>query len=139
MSKSINGVRIEASEQKIYITNAFSRKASIIDSNEYSIIIQLMRDFTGFSFKEEGRLVSKTKQTYKGLDYDRMRFYVANVAGMDLSEREKAQKLKALEDIIVKARAYNGSGSHVKRWFLKAYPEYKGGFLSNENEYEEAE
>lgn len=112
------GYEIDFVNQKIILTKSFAAKAGTIESAEYTMLLEVRKNFP--EFKIELREIAKKagKKTYAKLTYDNMRMYITTVFG------KNSDQLKELENVIKVSKSLSGKYAYVKSWFLEKFPHY---------------
>lgn len=112
------GYEIDFVNQKIILTKSFAAKAGTIESAEYTMLLEVRKNFP--EFKIELREIAKKagKKTYAKLTYDNMRMYITTMFG------KSSDQLKELENVIKVSKSLSGKYAYVKSWFLEKFPHY---------------
>ena len=112
------GYEIDFVNQKIILTKSFAAKAGTIESAEYTMLLEVRKNFP--EFKIELREIAKKagKKTYAKLTYDNMRMYITTMFG------KSSDQLKELENVIKISKSFPGKYAYVKSWFLEKFPHY---------------
>ena len=100
---------------KIILTKKFYKAASILNSSEYNIMIQLRTQNPGFEIVPKEIKKKEGKKSYRNLTYGNMREYIITREG------EKSESLKEFEKVLNLSKVQAGQYAYVKTWFLKKY------------------
>lgn len=125
-----NTLKIDFENSRIVMDRTFSKKVQNTNSEEYAHLQQVRKDYP--TFKVEARQIKKNpnKETYKGLTYDYMRFYIFTHEPAD--NRKKV--IEEFEELVLISQCHSQSKRYpvIKNWFLNKYPEIKEFGISNE-------
>lgn len=126
--KNTTGYTINYAEETIVITKKFAKAASVINSYEYDIMVQLRKDQPNFKIRVKEIKKKQGKKSYKGLTLKVMKDF--------FDSKEEADK-KAFRA----ARVINNDKyASVKSWFLNNYEEeYNEWCIINKINLEETE
>lgn len=107
-------ITINAIENTIIVSKAFYKKASAYGSAEYKELRNAILD------NPNAQIIFKTsdKKTYKALTFKVMEAYIKTQPDSD-------KMLKKFEAVKRVAKAKGSLYPLTKKWFLKAYPDYK--------------
>lgn len=113
--------------KQIVATKSFLKAAGIVGSEEYSILVQVRRDFPDYSIVQREITKKQGKKTYGKLTYKAMREFIEAqedeaIVPFVLTEFQRIQDL---------SKAYSASYAYVKKWFLTRY---KDVFTQDEEE-----
>ena len=113
---------------KIVLTKKFYKAATILNSPEYTTLMQLRRDNPGFAVELREIKKKEGKKSYRNLTYDNMRNYIITLEG------EKSENLAEFDKVQKLSKVQAGPYAYVKTWFLKKY----GDAFKSEEEAAEA-
>jgi len=102
---------------KIILTKKFYKAASILNSPEYSTLIQLRAQNPGFEIVLKEIRKKEGKKSYRNLTYANMREYIITREG------EKSETVAEFNRVIALSKVQAGPYAYVKTWFLKKYGE----------------
>ena len=100
---------------KIILTKKFYKAASILNSSEYNIMIQLRTQNPGFEIVLKEIKKKEGKKSYRNLTYANMREYIIT--------REKSETVAEFDRVMALSKIQAGPYAYVKTWFLKKYGE----------------
>lgn len=100
---------------KIVLTKKFYKAATILNSPEYTTLMQLRRDNPGFAVELREIKKKEGKKSYRNLTYDNMRNYILTREG------EESETLKEFDNVLKLSKVQAGPYAYVKTWFLKKY------------------
>ena len=102
---------------KIILTKKFYKAASILNSSEYNIMIQLRTQNPGFEIVLKEIKKKEGKKSYRNLTYANMREYIITLEG------EKSETIAEFDRILALSKVQAGPYAYVKTWFLNKYGE----------------
>ena len=114
--RKTNNYTINREDSTITITREFAKRSGIINSDEYNLLTQFLRDNPGYKVVQRTAAGNKGKNTHKGLTLDNMRKYLA-------TRDNAADALKAFETAQEYYKGYSAYYAKVKAWFLDNYKE----------------
>ena len=109
---------------KIILTKKFYKAATILNSPEYTTLMQLRHDNPGFAVELREIKKKEGKKSYRNLTYDNMRNYIITLEG------EKSETLTEFDKVLKLSKVQAGPYAYVKTWFLGKY----GDDFKNEEE-----
>lgn len=115
-----NTLKLDHKNGLIVMDRVFAKKSENTMSNEYAHLQNVRRDYPTYTVVRHTIKKNTSKETYKGLTYDFMRYYISKYEPKETKDAVK----KELEDLIeisqchAKARRY----PTIKNWFLTKYP-----------------
>jgi len=115
---------------KIILTKKFYKAATILNTPEYTTLMQLRRDNPGFTIELREIKKKEGKQSYRNLTYANMRNYIITLEG------EESENLKEFDKVLKLSKVQTGPYAYVKTWFLKLYGD---AFKSEEENSKNAE
>ena len=124
---------IDFAKNRIVMTRAFARKASDPSTKEYRELKDTMETFPTFSVEHHTIKKCSGKESYKGLNYSFMYYYINTY--VEESKREKA--IGDLETQIFLTKCHSKRFPTVRKWFLETYPEINSNYGKIAAEFEE--
>ena len=124
---------IDFAKNRIVMTRAFARKASDPSTKEYRELKDTMETFPTFSVEHHTIKKCSGKESYKGLSYSFMYYYINTY--VEESKREKA--MEDLEEQIFLTKCHSKRFPTVRKWFLETYPEINSNYGKIAAEFEE--
>ena len=124
---------IDFAKNRIVMTRAFARKASDPSTKEYRELKDSMETFPTFSVEHHTIKKCSGKESYKGLNYSFMYYYINTY--VEESKREKA--MEDLETQIFLTKCHSKRFPTVRKWFLETYPEINSNYGKIAAEFEE--
>lgn len=115
-----NTLKLNHEKGLIVMDRTFAKNAENTMSAEYAHLQNVRRDYPTYTVVRHTIKKNTSKETYKGLTYDFMRYYISKYEPKETKDAVK----KELEDLIeisqchAKARRY----PTIKNWFLTKYP-----------------
>ena len=100
---------------KIVLTKKFYKAATVLNTPEYTTLMQLRRDNPDFAVELRENKKKEGKQSYRNLTYKHMEEYIIALEG------EKSETLKEYEKVKQLSKVQAGPYAYVKTWFLKKY------------------
>lgn len=113
---------------KIILTKKFYKAATILNSTEYTTLMQLRHDNPGFAIELRSIKKKEGKKSYRNLTYKHMEEYIITLEG------KESETLKEFNNVLKLSKVQAGSYAYVKTWFLKKY----GDAFQSEEEAAEA-
>ena len=123
-------IRLDHFEKNIYISNPFARAAMNLTSEEYKLLRQVQTDHPDYTIVKREIKKNPNKESYCGLTYEYMDNYIA-------SHDDNGDVLKVYKELRLRAECHSIRYAHIKKWFLKIYPEiddFSGNKVILENE-----
>lgn len=100
---------------KIVLTKKFYKAATILNSPEYTTLMQLRRDNPGFAVELREIKKKEGKKSYRNLTYKHMEEYIITLEG------EESENLKEFNNVLKLSKVQAGPYAYVKTWFLKKF------------------
>ena len=100
---------------KIILTKKFAKAASILNTPEYTNLMQMRRENPDFTIELREIKKKEGKKSYRNLTYEHMEDYIITREGKDSATYKEFLNVKKLSQIQAGPYAY------VKSWFLKKY------------------
>ena len=100
---------------KIILTKKFAKAASILNTPEYTTLMQMRRENPDFTIELREIKKKEGKKSYRNLTYDHMEDYIITREGKDSATYKEYLNVKKL------AQIQAGPYAYVKSWFLKKY------------------
>lgn len=100
---------------KIVLTKKFYKAATILNTPEYTALMQLRRDNPGFAIELREIKKKEGKKSYRNLTYKNMEEYIITLEG------EESENLKEFNNVLKLSKVQAGPYAYVKTWFLKKY------------------
>lgn len=100
---------------KIVLTKKFYKIATILNTPEYTTLMQLRRDNPGFAIELREIKKKEGKKSYRNLTYKNMEEYIITLEG------EESENLKEFKNVLKLSKVQAGPYAYVKAWFLKKY------------------
>ena len=100
---------------KIILTKKFAKAASILNTPEYTTLMQMRRENPDFTIELREIKKKEGKKSYRNLTYEHMEDYIITREGKDSATYKEYLNVKKL------AQIQAGSYAYVKSWFLKKY------------------
>ena len=102
-------------QAKVILTKQFAKAASILNTPEYTALIQIRRENPDFTIELREIKKKEGKKSYRNLTYEHMEAYIITRDGKDSEARKEFEQVKKLSQVQAGPYAY------VKSWFLKKY------------------
>lgn len=126
----MKGYDLKHAKKSIVLTKAFAKKAGIIGSPEYNVMLTLRKDFADYSIRYKKIKKNATKKTYKGLTFKEMERYLT-----ENYENNIVQQFCKVKHI---AECRQDRYAVVKKWFLDNFQEAYDKEIEEKNLKEEA-
>ena len=106
---------------KIILTKKFYKAATILNTPEYTTLMQLRRDNPGFAIELREIKKKEGKKSYRNLTYEYMEDYILTHG----SAEDIRKNLAEYEELLLLSECHSRSRRYpaIKRWFLEMYPE----------------
>ena len=116
-------MKVLLKEKKIEINRMFEKECQNPRSDEYRILQDVRKDYPDFLVESRTIKRNPQKETYPGLDYDFMRYYITITS----SPENEIAALAEFEHLIMLSQHQSKSRRYpiIKKWFLATYPEFK--------------
>lgn len=98
---------------KIVLTKKFYKAATILNTPEYTTLMQLRRDNPGFAIELREIKKKEGKKSYRNLTYKNMEEYIITLEG------EESENLKEFNNVLKLSKVQADPYAYVKTWFLK--------------------
>ena len=106
---------IDFINSKIILTKKFAKAASILNTPEYTALIQIRRENPDFTIELREIKKKEGKKSYRNLTYEHMEAYIITRDGKGSEAHKEFEQVKKLSQVQAGPYAY------VKSWFLKKY------------------
>ena len=106
-------------------TKTAIKKAGVLDTPEFNELCELMSRFPNYKVSVKSPKKNEDKKTYNGLSLEKMKEYIS----LQPNSEAMLRKFEAVQRV---AKAKGALYPLTKKWFLKAYPEYKVNSVSEE-------
>lgn len=100
---------------KIILTKKFYKAATILNTPEYTTLMQLRRDNPGFAIELRSIKKKEGKKSYRNLTYKHMEAYIVTLEG------KESENLKEFNNVLKLSKVQAGPYAYVKTWFLGKY------------------
>ncbi len=100
---------------KLILTKKFYKAATILNTPEYTTLMQLRCDNPGFTIELRTIRKKEGKKTYRNLTCKNMEKYIIALEG------EESENLKEFNNVLKLSKVQAGPYAYVKTWFLKKY------------------
>ena len=124
----MNGLTINSKNRTIEMTKKYANDARKYGSREYEELQAARRDYP--RYKVVTRSAKKKKDSFKGLTFDYMKYYIKNHEKENSAilnefyqlcgKEENGETIKINNNVVEHA-----SYGEIKKWFLKQYPIFK--------------
>ena len=109
-----NAYTFNHAAKEITITKAFDKASRNINSQEYVVLSQLVRDFASYKIVVKSIQMKENKKAYNGLTIDEMKRFIGT------RENSKAE-LATFGKVLAITEGKKGKYAIVKKWFLDYY------------------
>lgn len=100
---------------KIVLTKKFYKAATMLNSTEYTTLMQLRCDNPGFAIELRSIKKKEGKKSYRNLTYKHMEEYIITLEG------KESETLKEFNNVLKLSKVQAGPYAYVKTWFLGKY------------------
>ena len=116
-----NYLKVDFANSLIIMDRTFAKNVQNTFSNEYAHLQAVRKDYPTFTVITRKIKKNDSKESYKGLTYDYMKWYILNHGSYE-------KRIKCLEeyDALMEIAMCHRKGKRyptIKKWFLAAYPE----------------
>lgn len=118
-----NTLKLDFEKKQIIMDRTFAKNVQNTNSEEYSHLQQVRKDYPTYTVVARQIKKNPNKETYAGLTYDYMRFYI-----LTHEPAESRKKMLAEFEELVLISQCHAKGKRypvIKNWFLETYPEIK--------------
>ena len=116
-------------ENTISCTKAFLKKASMIGTSEYQLLMKYKAMAPSYSISVRQPKANPSKKTYSKLTFSRMREYIKIQYS---SDEEANEALKRFDAAVAVAKSKGAMYPLTKKWFFEHYPNYKDRLTDEE-------
>ena len=109
------GIALDEECMKRILTKKFAKAASILNTPEYTALIQIRRENPDFTIELREIKKKEGKKSYRNLTYEHMEAYIITRDGKGSEAHKEFEQVKKLSQVQAGPYAY------VKSWFLKKY------------------
>lgn len=116
-----NTLKIDRENRLIVMDRTFAKLSENTRSEEYTHLQQVRKDYPTFQVVTRTIKKNPKKETYAGLTYDYMKFYIFN---HEPAENRK-NALAEFDELILISKCHTKAKRYptIKKWFLEKYPE----------------
>ena len=116
-----NTLKIDRENGLIVMDRTFAKLSENTRSEEYTHLQQVRKDYPTFQVVTRTIKKNPKKETYAGLTYDYMKFYIFN---HEPAENRK-NALAEFDELILISKCHAKAKRYptIKKWFLEKYPE----------------
>ncbi len=114
-----NSLSIDLEKNIIVMDRTFSKRVKNTSSDEYARLQVVRRDYPNYTVITRQIKRNPNKETYKGLTYDYMRYYIRTHE----SEENWKSIFLEFEELILISNCHSKRYPVIKKWFLNKYPE----------------
>ena len=119
-----NVLKIDHKNAKIIMDREFSVRASIFGSDEYKQLQEARKDYPNYGVMRKTIKKNSKKEAFKGLTYAYMEEYM-DTHNVSEKNRQEYKEKRFL------AKCHSIRYPHIKKWFLKTFPDVKNLGLEN--------
>lgn len=127
--------KIDRQNHVITIPRAALIAAGQFGTPEFHQMMEMRKEFPGYTFEEQRIARNPDKQTHGNLTYDVMQAFIEN---HDVEETVCAEALKEYETIKKISRTQRAAYAFVKKWFLGKYGKEFADFQKKRDEKKRA-
>ena len=110
----ITGYKMDVLNETLTVTDAFTKRASKMNSAEYELVLRFRRDFPNGTIVKE---TSKHSSSISGLSVKKMEEYIGQC-------RDKEARLATFKTVKALSKIQPSPYSYIKKWFLNNYANY---------------
>ena len=131
-----NTLKLEHAKRTIVMDRTFAKYAANTMSQEYAHLQTVRQDYPEYQVVQRKIKRSKTKECYRGLNYEYMEDYIKTHG----SKEEIATNMADYKELKLISQCHSTSRRYptIKSWFLAKYPEVKAFGVSDEEKAAEA-
>ena len=104
-------MKVNYNEKTIEMTKSEAKAASLVGSDEYKALLEVRKEFPSYRVTVKA---IKTKNVFKGMDYDFMVKYIKKLENAE-------ENLAAFNELKDEGLTYG----EIKKWFVKTFPVFK--------------
>ena len=116
-----NTLKIDRENGLIVMDRTFAKLSENTRSEEYTHLQQVRKDYPTFQVVTRTIKKNPKKETYAGLTYDYMKFYIFNHEPAE----NRRNALAEFDELILISKCHTKAKRYptIKKWFLEKYPE----------------
>ena len=116
-----NTLKIDRENGLIVMDRTFAKLSENTRSEEYTHLQQVRKDYPTFQVVTRTIKKNPKKETYAGLTYDYMKFYIFNHEPAE----NRRNALAEFDELILISKCHAKAKRYptIKKWFLEKYPE----------------
>ena len=116
-----NTLKIDRENGLIIMDRTFAKLSENTRSEEYTHLQQVRKDYPTFQVVTRTIKKNPKKETYAGLTYDYMKFYIFNHEPAE----NRRNALAEFDELILISKCHAKAKRYptIKKWFLEKYPE----------------
>ena len=116
-----NTLKIDRENRLIVMDRTFAKLSENTRSEEYTHLQQVRKDYPTFQVVTRTIKKNPKKETYAGLTYDYMKFYIFNHEPAE----NRRNALAEFEELVLISKCHAKAKRYptIKKWFLEKYPE----------------
>ena len=125
-----NTLKLDHAKRTIVMDRTFAKYAANTMSQEYAHLQSVRQDYPEYTVVMRHIKRNKTKECYRGLNYEYMEDYIKTHG----SKEESAANLAEYKELKLISKCHSTSRRYptIKKWFLEKYPEVKEFGVSDE-------
>lgn len=104
----------------IYLTKAFAKEASILNTPEYQTMLAIRRDNPTYKIEEREIAKHPNKKSYRNLTVENMESFIRNSMEDKRSVEERITEFETVKEL---SKSQPSPYAYTKKWFLKEYGE----------------
>ena len=114
-----NTLKLDHAKKMIIMDRTFAKNSEDTRSEEYRHLQSVRQDYPEYSVIRKQIKKAANKESYKGLTYDYMEYYINRYE----PEETREAVIDELKDMIEISKCHSIRYPTIKKWFLAKYPE----------------
>lgn len=110
-------IRVDHISKNILISRAFSTASMHINSEEHKTLTKIKSVYSDYLVILREIKKNPQKESYRGLTYEYMERYI------ELHDGRNSKAMNEYKELRLIAECHSIRYAHIKKWFLKNYPE----------------
>ena len=116
-----NTIRIDHEHRQLVMDRTFAKRSENIRNEEYAILQSVRQDYPEYQVLLRRIKRSKTKECYRGLNYEYMEDFIKTHGSEEECEKNLAEFKE--QKLISLCHSTSRRYPTIKKWFLAKYPE----------------
>ena len=102
----------------IYVSKAFAKEASILNTPEYQTMLAVRRDNPNYKIEVRAIAKNSNKKTYRNLTVENMETFIRNSIEDKRSIEDRIAEFNRVKAL---SKSHSSPYAYIKKWFLRDY------------------